>query len=183
MQKILSHLRPRADTDIPSDPGYCFAGGFIANPEWENEEAGVDFRIAGHPDTVVSVWFYPLSSYKHDRLLLDRMGGMTWFLANLATSVRVLRKGDRQVGPYAGQEHLASAPGSNGMRGHAFVWETQGDGTLDTPAIKIELTTGYHDGKGNQQKTSLTDKEAMKLWDDILDSFHLRPVAPPVPPA
>jgi len=183
MQKILSHLRPRADTDIPFDPGYCFAGGFIANPEWENEEAGVDFRIAGHPDTVVSVWFYPLSSYKHDRPLLDRMGGMTWFLANLATSVRVLRKGDRQVGPYPGQEHLASAPGSNGMRGHAFVWETQGDGTLDTPAIKIELTTGYHDGKGNQQKTSLTDKEAMKLWDDILDSFRLRPVAPPVPPA
>ena len=183
MREILSHLRPRADTDIPSDPGYCFAGGFIANPEWENEEAGVDFRIAGHPDTVVSVWFYPLSSYKHDRPLLDRMGGMTWFLANLATSVRVLRKGDRQVGPYPGQEHLASAPGSNGMRGHAFVWETQGDGTLDTPAIKIELTTGYHDGKGNQQKTSLTDKEAMKLWDDILDSFRLRPVASPVPPA
>jgi hypothetical protein len=61
------------------------------------------------------------------------------------------------------------------MRGHAFVWETQGDGTLDTPAIKIELTTGYHDGKGNQQTTSLTDKEAMKLWDDILGSFRLRP--------
>jgi hypothetical protein len=111
------------------------------------------------------------------------MGGMTGFLANLATSVRVLRKGDRQVGPYAGQEHLASAPGSNGMRGHAFVWETQGDGTLDTPAIKIELATGYHDGKGNQQKTSLTDKEAMKVWDDILDSFRLRPGAPRVPPA
>lgn len=91
----------------------------------------------------------------------------------------MLRKGDRQVGPYPGQEHLASAPGSNGMRGHAFVWETQGDGTLDTPAIKIELTTGYRDGKGNQQKTSLTDKEAMKLWDDVLDSFRLRPVRDP----
>ncbi|MBW8900902.1 MAG: hypothetical protein JF619_22910 [Massilia sp.] len=46
-----------------------------------------------------------------------------------------------------------------------------------------DLTTGYHDGKGNQQKTSLTDKEAMKLWDDILDSFRLRPVTPRVPPA
>jgi hypothetical protein len=179
MQEALSRLRPRADTDIPTDPGYCFAGGFIANPKWKNEEAGVDFRIAGHPDTLLSVWFYPLSSYKHDRPLLDRMGGMTQFLANLATSVRVLRKGDRQLGQYPGQEHLASAPGSNGMRGHAFVWETQGDGTLDTPAIKIELTTGYHDGKGNQQTTSLTDKEAMKLWDDVLDSFRLRPVRDP----
>jgi hypothetical protein len=69
------------------------------------------------------------------------------------------------------------------MRGHAFVWETQGGGTLDTLAIKIEVTTSYHDGKGNQQKTSLTDKEAMKLWGDILGSFRLRPVAPRVPPA
>jgi hypothetical protein len=179
MREVLSGLRTRTDTDIPTDPGYCFAGGFIANPEWNNEEAGVDFRIAGHPDTLLSVWFYPLSRYKHDRPLLERMGGMVQFLGNLATSVRVLRKGDRQVGPYPGQEHLASAPGSNGMRGHAFVWETQGDGTLDTPAIKIELTTGYHDGKGNQQKTSLTDKEAMKLWDDVLDSFRLRPVRDP----
>lgn len=183
MQEALSRLRPRADTDIPSDPGFCFAGGFVANPRWRNEEASLDIDIAGHPDAFVSVWIYPLASHKHDRPLLERMGGMTGFLANLATSVRVLRKGDREVGPYPGQEHLASAPGSNGMRGHAFVWETQGDGTLDTPAIKIELTTGYHDGKGNQQKTSLTDKEAMKLWDDILDSFRLRPVAPPVPPA
>jgi hypothetical protein len=69
------------------------------------------------------------------------------------------------------------------MRGHAFVWETQGDGTLDTPAIKIELTTGYHDGKDNQQKTSFTDQEAMKLWDEVLDRFRLRPVASGIPPA
>ncbi|WP_449405757.1 T6SS immunity protein Tli4 family protein [Massilia phosphatilytica] len=183
MRDALSRLRTRIDTDIPTDPGYCFAGGFIANPAWKNEEAGVDFRIAGHPDTLLSVWFYPLSRYKHDRPLLERMGGTVQFLGNLVTSVRVLRRGDRQVGPYQGQEHLASAPGSNGMRGHAFVWETQGDGTLDTPAIKIELTTGYRDGKGNQQKTSLTDKEAIKLWDDVLDSFRLRPVRDPAPTA
>ncbi len=180
MREALSYLRTRTGTEIPAGPGYCFAGGFIANPEWENEEAGVDFRIADHPDTIVSVWFYPLSIYKHDKPLLERMGGMTQLLGNLATSVHVLRKGDRQVGPYKGQEHLASAPSSGGMRGHAFVWETQGDGTLDTPAIKIELSTGNQDLKGNPQKTSLTDEQAMKLWDDILNSFRLRPTGTPV---
>ncbi|WP_322402809.1 T6SS immunity protein Tli4 family protein [Massilia luteola] len=183
MQEALSRLSSPADTDISADPGYCFAGGFIANPHWRNEETSLDIDIAGHPDVFLSVWIYPLASSKHDRPLLERMGGMVQFLGNLVTSVRVLRKGDRQVGPYPGQEHLASAPGSNGMRGHAFVWETQGDGTLDTPAIKIELTTGYRDGKGNQQKTSLTDKEAMKLWDDVLGSFRLRPVRDPAPTA
>ena len=50
MRDALSRLRARADSDIPTEPGYCFAGGFISNPRWRNEEAGVDFRIAGHPD-------------------------------------------------------------------------------------------------------------------------------------
>jgi hypothetical protein len=175
MREAISRLRARADNDIPTEPGYCFAGGFIVNPRWRNEEASLDIDIAGHPDAFVSIWIYPLASYKHDKPLLERMGGMTQFLGNLATSVHVLRKGDRQLGPYRGQEHLASAPNSGGMRGHAFVWETQGDGTLDTPAIKIELTTGHQDDKGNPQKTSLTDEQAMKLWDDILNSFRLRP--------
>jgi hypothetical protein len=180
MRDALSRLRPRADTDIPSEPGYCFAGGFIANPRWRNEEAGVDIDIAGHPDAFVSIWIYPLASYKRDRPLLERMGGLTQALGNLATSVHVLRKGDRQIGPYKGQEHLASAPNSGGMRGHAFVWETQGDGTLDTPAIKIELTTGHQDNQGNPQKTTLTDRQAIQLWDDILNSFRLRPTGEPV---
>ncbi len=98
MRDALSRLRPRADTDIPTEPGYCFAGGFIANPEWENEEASLDIDIAGHPDAFISVWIHPLASHKHDRPLLERMGGMVQFLGNLVTSVRVLRKGDRQVG-------------------------------------------------------------------------------------
>ncbi|WP_227470394.1 T6SS immunity protein Tli4 family protein [Massilia sp. YMA4] len=175
MRDALARLRPRADTEIPAEPGYCFAGGFIAKPDWENEEAAIDIDIAGHPDAFVSVWIYPLASHKKDRPLLERMGGMTQALGNLATAVRVLRKGDRQIGPYKGQEHLASAPNSGGMRGHAFVWETQGEGTLDMPAIKIELTTGHQDSKGNPQKTTLTDQQAIKLWDDILNSFRLRP--------
>lgn len=64
------------------------------------------------------------------------------------------------------------------MRGRAYVWETQGDGTPETPVIEIEPTTGYHDGNGNRQTTSLTDKEATILWDDVPASFRLRPVPP-----
>jgi hypothetical protein len=57
----------RADTDIPTAPGFCFAGGFIANPRWRNEEASLDVDIAGHPDALVSVWINPLASNKHDK--------------------------------------------------------------------------------------------------------------------
>lgn len=179
MRKILSSLRKRSTYEIPTEPGYCFEDGFIANPEWEMEEAGIDITIAGHPDAFVSVWFYPLARSAHSKPLLDRMGGVLQTLGQMATSVHVLRKGERQVGPYRGQEFLASAPSSRGMRGHKFIWETEGDGTLDTPALKIELTTGYRDKKGNPQQTRLTDEQAIKLWDDVLNSFRLRPVLDP----
>ncbi|WP_413458496.1 T6SS immunity protein Tli4 family protein [Herbaspirillum huttiense] len=179
MKKLLANLRIRQDHDIPTDPGYCFEGGFIANPDWENEEAGIDIDIAGHPDAFVSVWFYPLAMSRHDRPLLERMSSGLQALGQLATAVRTLRKGDRQVGPYQGQEFLVTTPNSGGGRSHSFIWETEGQGTLDTPAIKIELTTGHHDQNSNAQPTSITDAQAMKLWDDVLGSFRLRPTRLP----
>ncbi|ADJ61553.1 T6SS immunity protein Tli4 family protein [Herbaspirillum seropedicae] len=177
MQTILAGLRKRSTHEIPTEPGYCFEGGFIANPEWEMEEAGID--IAGHPDAYVSVWFYPLSLRAHSQPLLDRVGGVLQMLGRMATSVHALRRGDRQVGPYKGQEFLVTAPNSGGLRGHSFIWETEGEGTLDAPALKIELTTGHRDKNGNPQQTRLTNEQAMKLWDEVLDSFRLRPVAHP----
>lgn len=180
MRLTLAGLRKRATHDIPTDPGYCFEGGFIANPEWENEEAGIDIDIAGHPDAFVSVWFYPLAMSKHDRPLLERMHSGLQTLGRLTTAVRVLRKGDRQIGPYRGQEFLVTVPNSGGGRSHSFIWETEGQGTLDTPAIKIELTTGHHDQDSNAQQTTLNDTQALQLWDAVLTSFRLRPtqVAP-----
>lgn len=186
---VLSRLRPRADTDIPTEPGYCFEGGFIANGEWENEEANVDIDIAGQPDAFVSVWIYPLASRKRDKPLLERMGGAVAQLGNLAASIQVLRKGDRDIGPFQegsvtigpfkGQEYLVSGPNSGGIRAHSFVWETQGEGTLQEPSVKIELETGHQDAKGNPQQTRLTNAQALELWDRIVKSFRLRPTSPP----
>ena len=34
MADRLSRLRPRRNDEIPTEPGYCFEGGFIAHPEW-----------------------------------------------------------------------------------------------------------------------------------------------------
>ncbi len=49
MQERLTGLRRREDTDIPSDPGYCFQGGFIENELWKNEEVNISFRLPQHP--------------------------------------------------------------------------------------------------------------------------------------
>jgi Tle cognate immunity protein 4 C-terminal domain/Tle cognate immunity protein 4 N-terminal domain len=176
MTEILSRLGPRPDTEIPTEPGYCFGGGFIANAEWENEQAGIDFRIAGQPDVGVSVDILPVASRKRDKPLLDRMGGALSQLGNMASMVRVLRKGDREIASFKGQEYLVTGPNSGGLRGHSFIWETQGEGTLQEPSIRIEFVSSRQDEKGNPQQTKLTDEQALALWDRIVSSFRLRPV-------
>jgi Tle cognate immunity protein 4 C-terminal domain/Tle cognate immunity protein 4 N-terminal domain len=177
MTETLAHLRPRPDSEIPTEPGYCFGGGFIANAEWENEAAGTDFRIAGQPDARISVDIFPLASRKRDKPLLERMGSAAAQLGSMATMVRVLRKGDREIASVKGQEYLASGPNSGGLRGHVFMWETQGEGTLQEPFVKIEMQTSAQDDKGNPQQTRLTDEQAIALWDRIVASFRLRPVS------
>jgi hypothetical protein len=177
MSTALSHLRPRPDSEIPTEPGYCFGGGFIANAEWENEAAGIDFRIAGQPDARISVDIFPLASRKRDKPLLDRMGGAAAQLGNMASMLRVLRKGDREIASFKGQEYLITGPNSGGLRGHSFIWETQGEGTLQEPFVKIQMQTSAQDDKGNPQQTKLTDEQAIALWDRIVTSFRLRPVS------
>ncbi len=173
--RYLSSFRPRLEIEIPNEPGYCFKSGFIASEDWENEEAGVDIDLPDHPDVVLSIDIFPLASHKHDTPLLDRVGGVLQGLGNLASGVQVLRKGERQIGPYKGQEYLVSTPGSGGSRAHSFIWETQGEGTLDTPFISIEFSSGRQDANGNPQPTRLTNAQALQLWDRIVSSFRLRP--------
>jgi len=174
MSDVLSHLRPRQDTDIPAQPGYCFGDGLIADPNWHDEEATVAIDIGGHPDAYIVVTIDPFASYRHEKPLLERIGDLPKVLGELSSSVRLLRMGNRKIGSHKGQEYLLAAFDS-GMRAQVFVWETQGEGTVDTPSIKIEMTTGREDSNGNPQQTSLTDKQAVKMWDDILKSFRVQP--------
>ena len=173
MRDVLSHLRPRQDTEIPAQPGYCFGGGLIADPNWRDEEATVAIDIGGHPDAYIVITIDPFASFRHEKPLLERIGDLPKVLGDLSSSVQTLRKGNRKIGSYKGQEYLLAAF-DNGMRAQVFFWETQGEDTLDMPAMKIEMTTGREDSNGKPQQTSLTDKQAVKLWDEILKSFRVQ---------
>lgn len=175
MQDRLSRLRPRSDDDIPTDPGFCFDGGFVADTEWKNERIDIAFDLPGMPDAFLSVTVFPKDP---DKNLLDRKSGALQSLGAFATGVRTLRERDRPIGPFKGQEILMTAPNSGANKGHVFIWETQGEGSLDRPYIDIKFETGHSDGKGNAQKTRLTDEQAMALWDSIVSTLRIRPTGP-----
>lgn len=179
MQAPLTHLRPRDETDIPSDPGFCFNGGFIANAEWKVEKVLAGFDLAQHPDVTISIQFFPLSKNRQDKPLLDRVDNAVMSAVNLFSSMHTLRKGERTIGGFKGQEYLVTAPNDSKQRAHKFVWETQGGGTLQTPFISIEMTSANRDDDGNPRKASITDEQALKLWDSIVSTFRVRPTSAP----
>ena len=178
MEQIVSGLRPRTVSDIPTDPGYCFEGGFIANERWKSgEEIDISFRFPDHPGAALVVQIYPLRASRRDPPLLDRVGGVMGAIGAVANRVQVLRRGDKAVGGFKGQEYLVAGSDHPGKPGQLFTWETQGEGTLQEPVIKIELRTGKVDDKGNPQATRWSNEEAMAVWDRILMSFKVRPVS------
>jgi hypothetical protein len=93
--------------------------------------------------------------------------------------MHTLRKGERTIGGFKGQEYLVTAPNDSNQRAHKFVWETQGGGTLQTPFISIEMTSANRDDDGNPRKASITDEQALKLWDSIVSTFRVRPTSAP----
>jgi len=175
MADRVTRLRPRSADDIPTDPGFCFDGGFVADDEWKSENVDIGFKFPGMPDVSFGVAIFPKDP---DKPLLDRKGGALQSLGAFATGVRTLRERDRPIGPFKGQEILMTVPNSGANKGHMFIWETQGEGTLERPFISIEMGSGHSDGKGNAQKTRLSDEQAMALWDSIVSTLRIRPTGP-----
>jgi hypothetical protein len=90
----------------------------------------------------------------------------------------VLRSGARKIGPNEGEEHLERMTSENGTESHLFIWEAQGlVNRWDLPQIRIEMSTGR--GPKAPEDSSLSDADALRLWDRILDSWRWRPAGTP----
>ena len=67
---------------------------------------------------------------------------------------------------------------NNGSVSHLFIWEAQGlPNRYDHPRIRLDMSTGH--GKDWPIHSTLSDEDALKLWDTVLESLHWRPTVPP----
>ncbi|MBI5751119.1 MAG: hypothetical protein HZA59_03095, partial [Hydrogenophilales bacterium] len=74
----------------------------------------------------------------------------------------------------------AALPTDHGFFTHHLVWDTQGklDSAIE-PAFYFELATGINPGAGVRHvRPTLTDQQAIKLFDTIVNSIRLRPTTP-----
>lgn len=181
LNNVATHLRLRADTEIPDQDGICIDGGFVAlKPKYERVTIGV--RLKEFPDVHLSVDVHKNLDYlvessglqellrrTEERAQRDGMGafraGIKWF-----------RKEPRQLGIWDGYEALARLPAyKKNPSVHEFRFHSVGAvNDWYYPELDIRLNTGVQDNLQSSINPSISDDEAVALWDKLIGSIRLR---------
>ena len=179
---IARNLRARDNTEVPKGPGVCIDLGFIAETTGKFQEifsAGVHFPSL--PDVSFSVMSNKNASTdgpngvgiiaRHEAAMRDQ--GVVF---PSDTELARLRIGKHIVNGWNGEEVLLRHNGKDGVMIHEFMWEVVGKtGDLRHPAsVGINLDTGVSANTKYATKGSLTDDEAVALWDKLLSSLRFR---------
>ena len=182
---VATHLRPRDPSDIPADPGVCLDVGFIADDSGKFQEIfGVGLRFAEWPDVSFSVSSNKDAdqgeSFEARRAEAKRAALLVAPLATLFNQVKTLREGKLKVQQGQGSEALFRRPMSkdddNGQGvWHEFLFEYAGK-RYDhrNPSWDASLLTGVAHNNAGSIPATLTDDEAVALWDRLMASVRLR---------
>lgn len=183
MTEIIDSATPIRANEIPTDTGFCMGQALMKG---ENEHGYFEksyrrYRIAGHPDVTIEINFRMNFSDLSESLLTraDKMIFPELWQA-LLFRVKTLRKGKHPVGDIAGEEILQSIPEPNNIQVHIFTWDAVGKANnIWAPGMNIQLRSGNPpEGSSTSVRPSLNDKEAIELFDAIINSVRLRPTGP-----
>lgn len=187
---MAQRLRPRAADEVPTEPGTCLEDAFMVDPPGgpkqpsDGELIRIGFSLPAFDDVNLSVFLLPGNSsptsgntFKGQLEEADRQPPGTYL------SSRFLRRGDRHLAVWGtGFEALSRSDGAqeDGRTMHAhheFIAEFLGEtGNVFRPRAKVELYTGVANDTIGATKASLTDAEAIALWDKLTSSIRMRPV-------
>jgi hypothetical protein len=175
---LLSHIRGRAEADIPKEPGLCFFGGFWASKATQKENVAAYFDMS-HPDGgIVNLELDTDSDILGDATLLQR-SEQDPSLFKQFPSVKVLRKGKAPLAdrPNA-EEFLLTYPSDNvdvSLPLYQFTLEGQAIGNgQHAPLLTFNLETRL-DSLATAPKVPLTEPEALALWDAVSRTIRPRP--------
>jgi hypothetical protein len=174
-------LKPRRSDDIPVEPGFCIEGGLIAG-EYEFERATIGVRFSEFPDVHFSVDAHknlntlnneanPKTLHERARINADAAG-----LGAVFSLRKILREQIRHIGHWNGQEIALRTPAYKGTRSvHHFRFHSVGSvNDPHHPQLDVQLDSGVRDNAKGVLAPSITDDEALILWDTLIKSIRLR---------
>lgn len=185
-------LRLRTEDDVPSDEGYCIEHGFIASAFYGDQEMinvgihfpdlpDVTFSISSNKDAYADYPKEEFAKMKVEKLsLLARIHDAQKEQGLMYPLRTLLREGKRNVQHWHGEESLIRR--TDGV--HDFEW-----GFVGTPKdvanpseFLVNLYTKVeHNTVGAAKAASLSDDEAVALWDKLLSGLKFRVKVPGAP--
>jgi hypothetical protein len=178
---LLARIQGRADDAVPTEPGACFFGGFLKGKASGTEKIDSAFLIPDKPD----VWFN-LESYTNlsaDDTLLQRVRSSEARELFKATNGRLIRSGTISLeGGLQADEALMSGrtPANDVVQGNLLSLEANYAGGPATPYLLLDMKNGYPSElieSYDIKRASLTEGEAVGIWDMVARSLRARPNA------
>lgn len=185
-------LRLRSPDEVPIEPGYCIEHGFMTGTNYrEQEMVNVGFFIPSLPDVSFSVSsnknaygdYTPEEFEKIQRpklSLLARIKEAQDDLGMHYPSRTVLREGKRNVQHWHGEESLIRRKDGT----HDFEWALVGTprDVANPSEFSAQMYTKVeHNTVGAAKSASLSDDEAVALWDRLLSGLKFRVKVPGAP--
>lgn len=178
---VASHLRLRADEEIPTESGTCIEGGFLPLAlEYERVTLGV--RLKEFSDVHLSIEVHKnrdrLDESGRLELMLERGAELAkqWGHGDAYARIKTFRRGARQLGAWKGFEMVARKPAyKKDTEAHEFRFRSLG-AVHDPlqPRLDLRLDSGVKNNRTARIKPSLTDVEAVALWDKLIGTIRVR---------
>lgn len=185
-------LRPRTALEMPTEAGFCIEQGFIPSEQYgDSEKINAGIYLPSLPDVTFSInsnqnayMDYSKAEYekiKREELpLLARIKGAQNTQGSLYPKRDVLREGEREVQHWKGEESLIRRPDGT----HDFEWAlvgTPGDVANPAELHAVMFSKVKANIVGAAKKASISDEEAVALWDKLLMGLKFRVKVPGAP--
>jgi len=185
-------LRLRAAEEVPTEPGFCIQHGFMKRDRYGDQErvnAGIylpsfpdiTFSVSSNKDAYADYNKAEFEQMKRDELpLLARIKGAQESQGMLYPKRDVLREGKRNVQHWKGEESLIRRPDGT----HDFEWAFVGTpkDVANPSEFHATMFTKVKDNMvGAAKKASVSDDEAVAVWDKFLSTLKFRVKVPGAP--
>jgi hypothetical protein len=191
IKSIARRLRQRAELDVPTEPGNCIENAFLPDsPDDEKDHPGellsIGFRLKEFPDAHLSINVGPSNPHNPEGDSLEaqwkriKEGPMTPEEKKALTSTKFFHETPRQIHDWkTGYEVLTRSPDEKGSHSH-HDFQIKFTGVPHDPSkpyADIQFQTGVADNAAGATKASLTDEEALAVWDKITSTIRVRPTS------
>jgi hypothetical protein len=189
IKSMAKRVRRLTEAEMPREPGNCIEHAFIADKtgpiqDPDAELIRIGFRLKEFPDTHLSILLTPSNPD------YSEINSLEWQLKRLESDLKAenpnhprlqtkyLRRGARQIHDWNdGFEALSVTPQLPGEPStHDFAMDFRGVPSDPLkPYADIRMETGVVNNVAGVAKTSLTDEEALAIWDKITSTIRVRP--------